>query len=149
MKKLVCLLLSLLLLCGVSALSEALPAETLFTPGTYEASAQGMIVPIKVTITVTETEIVDVVVDATGETDSLGGAAATKLAKAMLKEQTPHVDTLSGATVSSKGIIGAAEQALLAAGANLAVLDANRRTVDANVLRVEETVDTDIVRGLD
>ena len=41
MKKLLCLAVSLMVLLSTVALSEALPAATLFTPGTYEAEAQG------------------------------------------------------------------------------------------------------------
>ena len=40
MRKILCLAVSVMMLFGAAALSEALPAETLFTPGTYEAEAQ-------------------------------------------------------------------------------------------------------------
>ena len=146
MKKLVCLVLSLMMLCGASAFAEALPAEGLFTPGTYEAEAQGLFVPVKVQITVSESEITNVFIDATGETPTLGGAAATMMAEAILKAQTPNVDGLSGATVTSSAIVAAATEALLAAGADIAVLDANRRDVGGEeTAKEEKTVDTGIV----
>ena len=113
------------MLCSVgSVLTEAAPTAGLFTPGTYEAEAQGLFVPVKVTVTVTENEIVTVVVDATGETPELGGAAAGMMADAIVKAQTPNVDTVSGATVTSNAIIAAATEALTAAGADISVLDA-------------------------
>ena len=146
MKKLVCLILSLMLLCGASAFAEALPAEGLFTPGTYEAEAQGLLSTIKVQITVTESEITNVFIDASGETATLGGAAASILADEILTAQTPNVDIMSGATVSSNAIIAAATEALEAAGADIAALDANRRdTGDENAVKEEKTIDTEIV----
>ena len=146
MKKLVCLILSLLLLSVSTALGEALPADMLFVPGTYEAEAQGMFVPVKVQITVSENEITNVLIDATGETPALGGTAATVLAEAILAAQTPNVDVLSGATVTSTAIITAATAALEAAGADIAVLDANRRDQSGEDTPAEEvTIDTEIV----
>ncbi len=146
LQKMVCLFLSLALMFGASALAETAPAETLFTPGTYEASSQGMFVAIKVQITVSDTAITNVIIDATGETPELGGIAAGKLAEAILLAQTPNVDTVSGATVSSKAIIAAATEALVAAGADIAVLDANRRDVGGeDTPKGEKEVTTDVV----
>ena len=77
MKKIICLLLSLMMIAGVSVgFTEAQPEGALFTPGTYESSEQGLFVPVKVQITVSENEITNVLIDATGETPELGGVAA-------------------------------------------------------------------------
>ena len=109
MKKLLCLLLTLaLVLASAAAFAEAQPEAALFTPGTYSGEAQGIFVPVKVTVRVSETEIVTVLIDATGETPELGGVAAEKMAMAIMKAQTPNVDAVSGATVTSKAIIAAA-----------------------------------------
>ena len=147
MKKLLCLLMTLaMLLSAVAAFSEAAPAEKLFTPGVYEAEAPGMMGPVKVWIKVDETEILNVMIDATDETESLGGVAAGMLSKAILEAQTPNVDTISGATVTSKAVIQAATGALIAAGADIATLDANRRdTGKDKENREEKTIDTEIV----
>ena len=71
MKKLLCILIALTMLSGLSA-----AAEGMFTPGTYEAEAQGLFVPVKVTVTVSETEITDIQINAEGETPAVGGAAS-------------------------------------------------------------------------
>ena len=129
MKKLLCLFLTLVLvLASAAAFAEAQPEAALFTPGTYTAEAQGIFVPVKVTVKVSENEIQTVLVDATGETPELGGIAAEKMAMAIMTAQTPNVDTVSGATVTSNAIIAAATQALEAAGADIALLDANRKS---------------------
>ena len=113
MRKLMCLLLAVMMtLFAASALAETAPAEALFTPGTYTAEEQGMFVPIKVQITVSETMITNVLIDATGETPTLGGLAAAQMADDILLAQTPNVDGLSGATVSSDAIRKAATAAL-------------------------------------
>ena len=79
MKKLFCLILTFaLLLTSAAAFAEAQPEESLFTPGAYTGEAQGIFVPVKVTVQVSENEIETVLVDATGETPELGGIAAER-----------------------------------------------------------------------
>ena len=148
MKKLICLFLAFtMILFSASALAEAAeaPAENLFTPGTYTAEEQGIFAPVKVQITVSENLITGVKIDATGETPELGGLAAGKLAASIMKAQTPNMDALSGATVTSNAIIKAATAALEEAGADISVLDANRRDGGESGPKEEKTVDTEIV----
>ena len=146
MKKLFCLILALaMLLASASAFGEAQPQETLFTPGTYTAEAQGIFVPVKVTVTVSENAILNVMIVADGETPELGGVAAGKLAYSIIAAQTPNVDVVSGATVTSKAIIAATTDALTQAGADIAVLDANRKDRKDGGSKTEKTIDTDVV----
>ena len=146
MKKLFCLILTLaMLLASASVFGEAQPQEPLFTPGTYTAEAQGIFVPVKVTVTVDENSIMNVMIVADGETPELGGVAAGKLAYAIIEAQTPNVDVVSGATVTSKAIISAATDALTQAGADIAVLDANRKDRKDGGAKTEKTIDTDVV----
>ncbi len=123
MKKLISLALTLMLLLGASALAEALPAETLFTPGAYQAEAQGFGGPVQVTVTVSADEILDVAITGEKETPALGGVAVATLGEAIVKAQTPHVDGVSGATVTSAAIIAAVTEALENAGADIDLLD--------------------------
>ena len=147
MKKLICLLLAMtVMLFAASAWAEPAPAETLFTPGTYQAEAQGMLSTVKVWVTVDEQEIIAVLIDATDETETLGGVAAGMLSAAIRDAQTPNVDTISGATVTSKAVIQAVTEALVAAGADIDVLDANRRDAGGDSgAKPEKTIDTEIV----
>ena len=146
MKKLLCLLLAFaMLLVSAAAFAEAQPEQSLFTPGSYTAEAQGIFVPVKVTVRVSENEIETVLVDATGETPELGGIAAEKMAMAIMNAQTPNVDSVSGATVTSAAIIAAATDALKQAGADIAVLDANRKDTKDEGPKEEKTIDTEIV----
>lgn len=146
MKKLLCLLLAFaMLLVSAAAFAEAQPEQSLFTPGSYTAEAQGIFVPVKVTVRVSENEIETVLVDATGETPELGGIAAEKMAMAIMNAQTPNVDSVSGATVTSAAIIAATTDALKQAGADIAVLDANRKDTKNEGPKEEKTIDTEIV----
>ena len=147
MKKLICLLLAMtVMLFAASAWAEPAPAETLFTPGTYQAEAQGMLSTVKVWVTVDEQEIIAVLIDATDETETLGGVAAGMLSAAIRDAQTPNVDTISGATVTSKAVIQAVTEALVAAGADIDVLDANRRDAGGDSgAKPEKTIDTSSV----
>ena len=146
MKKLFCLILSMVMLvCCAAAFGEAQPEAPLFTPGAYTAEAQGIFVPVKVTVQVSENEIETVLIDATGETPELGGIAAEKMASAIMLAGTPNVDTVSGATVTSNAIIAAATDALQQAGADIAVLDANRKDTGNDGPKAEKTIDTEIV----
>ena len=126
MKKLLCLVLSLVLLVGAaSAFAEALPVETLFTPGTYTVEKQGFGGPVQVAVTVSDNEILEVSITGDAETPALGGVAVSSMGEAIVSAQTPHVDGVSGATVTSTAIIDAVTEALEAAGADIAVLDKN------------------------
>lgn len=145
MKKLSCLVLTLMLLMGTVAFSEALPQEdALFAAGTYEAEAQGFGGTVQVSVTVSETEITDVVITGEKETPALGGVAIETMSESILKAQTPNVDGVSGATVTSKAIVTAATAALEAAGADIAVLDANRQDAADEVVKEDKTIETDI-----
>ena len=138
----------------ISAAIEALTAagadiEALtkgaFMPGAYEAEAQGFGGPVKVTVTVTANEITDVAIEGEKETPTLGGVAIETMGELMVKAQTPNVDMVSGATVTSTAIIAAATEALEAAGADIAALDANRRDSAAEVEKTSRTIDVDVV----
>mgnify|MGYP000802623729 CR=1 FL=1 len=82
------------LLCGVSAMAVAA-----VTAGTYEGAAQGKLSTVKAAVTLNQDgRITDVKLDVSGETPELGGAAAKKMAPAIVEHQSTAVDGMSGAT---------------------------------------------------
>lgn len=115
------------------------------TPGTYQGTTRGFGGEITVTVTVSDTEITEVTVKGDQETPTLGGVAIEELPKLIVACQTPNVDAVSGATITSNAIIAAATDALTQAGADIAKLDANRKTPSANTAKKEESLNTDIV----
>lgn len=103
----------------VGAMGEG---TAIYTPGTYSAEADGF-GKLTVTMTFDETSITEVVIDAANETATIGGAAAPQLADAILAGQTPLVDGISGATMTSTGVKRAAAMCVAQAkGVDVAVI---------------------------
>ena len=73
---------------------------------------------ITVTITVDEGRIKDVRAEGPKETEGIGSVAIQKLPADMVAKNAINVDVMTGATMSSTGILKAAEAALTAAGLN-------------------------------
>jgi len=84
---------------------------------TYTASAVGYGGDVTVEVTVSEDGTINSInVDAPKETKEVGGAAAPKVAEAIIAEQSLAVDTVAGATITSQAVISATESALKEAG---------------------------------
>ena len=73
---------------GSSSSTAASTGEAIYTPGTYIGTATG-IGEVKVTMTFSETAITDVVIDASNETESIGGVAAPTLQDAIMAAVLP------------------------------------------------------------
>ena len=126
-----------------------------YIPGTYEATAAGINGDVKVTMTFTENAITDVVLDVSGETASIGGAAAEDLKNALMEAQGADIDVVSGATITSEGVIKAAQKCINQAKgiANVEVVqlptgDENDwlgTEPDIDEAAITETWDTDIL----
>ncbi|NCC69559.1 MAG: FMN-binding protein [Clostridia bacterium] len=98
MKKLLCFMLSLVLLLGLAACGGTTPAETtppaeegIYTPGTYTATATGMDT-VTVTVTVDANNITDVSLDVSGETEGIGKTAADPLTEQILAAQSEEIE---------------------------------------------------------
>lgn len=99
--------LGLLTACGAensaSSVAES-STKSLYTPGTYTAHASGYHGDVTVTMTFDENTITNVLVDASGETESIGGAAAEKLAQQIMSAQSSTIDGVSGASLTSNAV---------------------------------------------
>ena len=92
---------------GSSSSTAASTGEAIYTPGTYTGTATG-IGEVKVTMTFSETAITEVVIDASNETESIGGVAAPTLKDALMAAQSTEIDNISGATVTTNAVKKAA-----------------------------------------
>ena len=92
---------------GSSSSTAASTGEAIYTPGTYTGTATG-IGEVKVTMTFSETAITDVVIDASNETESIGGVAAPTLKDALMAAQSTEIDNISGATITTNAVKKAA-----------------------------------------
>ena len=90
------------------------PAEAIYTPGTYEGTAQGFGGTVTAKVTVDANAITDVVLEGPNETESIGGAALADLAE-QVKEKGADIDGVSGATLTSNAVKEAVGKALAAA----------------------------------
>ena len=129
---------------AVSAASGAgsVAAGATYIPGTYEATAAGINGDVKVTMTFTENAITDVVLDVSGETPSIGGAAAEDLKNALMEAQGADIEPVSGATITSDGVIKAAQKCIDQAKGVASVEVVNLPSGDENDwLGTEPTID--------
>ena len=90
-----------------SGTAASASGDAVYTPGTYTGTATG-IGEVKVTMTFSETAITDVVIDASNETESIGGVAAPTLQDAIMAAQGTEIDNISGATVTTNAVKKAA-----------------------------------------
>ena len=114
-----------------------------YIPGTYTGSSKGFGGDITVTVTVDENSILDVNIDGSHETENIGSFAVSMLGDSIMAEQTPNVDVITGATVSSGAILRALKDALTQAGADLASFPSAEKTPGG--IRTYETMEVDIV----
>lgn len=87
-------------------------AEGNFVDGIYEGVGQGRAGEIKVTVTVVNKNITDITVVSHGETDTIFEGVETNLIPEIIKTQSTNVDVITGATLSSNGVIEAVNNAL-------------------------------------
>ena len=76
-----------------------------FTPGDYEASAQGFGGTVSVKLTVDEEAITAIEITGEGETPALGGAAIEQMSAAYVGQADAEgVDGMTGATITRPGV---------------------------------------------
>ena len=110
MKKYLSLLLALVMVVSMMSFGHA---EGTFTPGTYEASAEGFGGDVKVTVTVDENAITAIGITGDGETPALGGLAMPQMQEAYVGQADAEaVDGMAGATVTSSAVKEAVAAAL-------------------------------------
>ena len=115
----------------------------LFIPGTYTETGTGFGGEITVTTTVSENKIEDVQITGDHETENIGTFAVQMLGERILAAQSPNVDALTGATVTSNAILGAFKKTLTAAGADMSAFAPAEDKGKA--LKKYEELTTDIV----
>ena len=126
---------------GPSSSTAASTGEAIYTPGTYTGTATG-IGEVKVTMTFSETAITDVVIDASNETESIGGVAAPTLKDALMAAQSTEIDNISGATITTSAVKKAAASCIeQAMGVHTAGGDTAASSSDEDWLGTEPEID--------
>ena len=117
--------------------------DNLFIPGTYSGTSKGFGGDVDVTVTVSEKSIDDIKIEGSHETENIGSFAVDMLDDRILEAQTPNVDALTGATVTSNAVFRALNDALVLAGADLSKFPVV--TKEAGGEKTYEELETDIV----
>ena len=113
---------------------EEFAAPSIYLDGIYTAEATGFEGQITVQVTVAEDKITDItILSAEDEEEYL--SRAKQVIPAILEGQSPNVDTVSGATYSSTGILNAVKLAL----AKAAVAPAEKTSPEQTEETAEET----------
>lgn len=92
--------------------TEASDADNVYKDGTYTGEAQGFGGTIQVQVTLASDEITDIQVTSAPGEDSAYLSQGEGVISSILSAQSTDVDTISGATFSSTGIINAVVDAL-------------------------------------
>lgn len=153
MRKAVSILLIAIMLAGMLAgCTAGNPAdnndgqESLLKDGTYVGTGKGNNGDIKVEMKVEGGKIASVTVLEHAETPGISDSAIENIPKAIVDGQTIAVDTISGATNSSKGIIEAVRKCIEQAGGNPADFETAKEE-GASDETVELTTDVVVVGG--
>lgn len=132
-RKVLAIWMAMLLLTASGALA--------MTAGTYEGEGSGIGGTVKVAVTVSENEIEKVEVLEHSETAGICDPAIERLPAEIVRKQSLAVDTVAGATITSKAILAAAEGALTAAGADIEALKTPAEEEAVPGQTIEKTVD--------
>ncbi len=121
MKKLLCVLLSMLIACSVAACSakedETETSTSSVTAGEYTQRVVGHNADFDVTVVVAEDgSMTDIVIGENKETHFVGTYPMEQLREKMLENQTWNVDAVAGATISSYALRNGVKKGLEAAG---------------------------------
>lgn len=143
MRKVLSLILAAVLMLSVFA---APAFAAVYTAGTYTASAQGNNGPVEVSVTVSDSAITAVEVTAHSETPGISDRPIADIPAAIVANQSLAVDTVSGATNTSKAILAAVEDCVKQAGGDAEALKAVEIAA-APVEDIEATYDVVICGG--
>lgn len=149
-KKVISLLLCILLaisIIGCQSQPAKSSGETLFEAGTYTASATGHNGDITVEVTVDEYEIKEVKILEHSESPGISDPAIERIPSAIVDGQTLAVDSISGATITSDGIIAAVINALQQAGADIDALSVKNEGTNIVGETLEYTTDVVVIGG--
>lgn len=113
-----------------------------FKSGIYETSVEGNHGPINVRTTFSEDRITDVVVFDHGETAGLTAPVFKRIPQSIVEQQSLNIDAISGATLTSNGIIDAVSLAVVKAGGDVEALKNKAKLAGE---KSEQSLSTDIL----
>lgn len=137
---------ALLVLTLLLALMPAAMAGT-YAAGTYTATAAGNNGNLTLSVTFSQDAITDIVIGEHTETESLAATPMARIPAAILSGQTLLVDTVSGATNTSKAILAAVADCVEQAGGSVDALMVPSAAVQAGLEQEELRASLVVVGG--
>lgn len=132
------------ILALILALAMMMTAGLALADNSYTGTGKGFAGDIKVTVTLADDgSIVDVTVDECNDTPRVCDTAVEKVPAAMKELNSINVDTVSGATFTSQGILAAAKDALESNGVDTTALMEKKEVVVEK--GADQTLEADVV----
>lgn len=127
-----------------AALMVALSAVSFaYNPGTYKGEASGYGGKVEVEVKVSKDKIEEIKVLPNKETPFISEVALERIPAKVLETQKLSVDTVAGATVSSRGVLTAITNAVKAAGGDIKEL--RKKTSAPEIKKVNKEYAADVV----
>lgn len=115
-----------------------LPEEVKFEPGTYQVTTEGHNGKLPMEVTLSEERIEKIDIDSSGESSGIANIVFTRIPAEIIEGQTLDIDAVSGASVTSNGILNGVARAIKLAGGNPDVL--RKRPKAPSALDTEDKV---------
>ena len=114
--------------------------------GKYQVRAQGHgSESMLMAVTIEDDKIKNIEIDSSGETKGVADEVFNRLPKQIIDNQTLNVDAVSGATISSHGVVDGIAQAITEAGGDATEWKKRNKPVAAKATDEEITVDVAVV----
>lgn len=124
------------------------PENITFEPGKYEVTAVGHNGNLPMTVTLSDDRIEAIDIDTSGESEGIADIVFTRIPQEIIDGQTLNVDAVSGASVTSHGVVDGVAKAVQLAGANPVALRKRPKTgFIPQTKAVEYTTDVVVVGG--
>lgn len=120
------------------------PEEIRFEPGTYQVTTEGHNGKLPMAVTLSEERIEKIDIDSSGESSGIADVVFTRIPAEIIDGQTLNVDAVSGASVTSNGVLDGVARAVKLAGANPDVLRKRGKAPSA-LDKEDKTYETDVV----
>jgi fumarate reductase flavoprotein subunit len=122
----------------------SVPEEVHFEPGKYQVSAAGHNGKFPMTVTMSENRIEKIEIDTQGETQGIADTVFQRIPDQIISGQTLNVDVVSGASITSHGVIDGVATAVDLAGGDANTLK-KRPKVNPATVQAPRELTTDVV----
>lgn len=141
-KKIFSLILAFMLIFTACANDKASPEKSEEKVTTQEVTTKGHNGDVKIRVSFEGQKIKDIEILEHKETENLGDVALEKIREEIISTQSIAIDTVAGATISSKAIIDSVKEAIKLQGLDETIFN---KTVENNKKTEKKEITTDVV----